>query len=900
MVADVYSASTSTTTITDVNSNAAAQTFVMDQCNISAELDINITQSVSQLQSIQQTASVQNTQLSTTSVDQSLIQQAQSSVSSWGIGVAAASNNMSVATSVSTSVKNAVDESFSNLNSLTQNIVCSNSSLTSNSGSVNISQTGAQSISATQLSESDNLQSVTTDVSQSASQTATATVSGLDLMGMIVAGIVLTVVLGVVMAIVKSKATQAARSSGLMGGALYKLTSTELKMYVAGAVLVCVLAALGAVGLLQRPQHACDFTGQCTPTSSQFWFGTSGATCSVPDRYTTLSKATDPSADLSLAPVPTLVAPPLFLCSSLRSPVEFGAAAPPSLYPGALQLLVVASKVNNASTSTTDTSAPQRNNSGYNVGVYSLLLRTACASSSGADAARTTYIQALAAWFVRQTFTLDADGQPLLATPASADDWCANRILRDLLPIQPVFTEPQAGLKCTRATTDAEVTVPPKTSTLRRRLAARKKVNLAAAACAASTGTDSTGYLVRLPGSFLATAAVTRESSAATSFVTYLCLPNAFVPDVATPGASASLFLGNATETAAFPTASTCYYSTDLTAVPSGVSASRAVFTSTCVQTAAKDAASKVTTDRPRLATDYACGCLGLDAGEACWGDGPDTYTNNDLLCYVNSGVATHLPTTSGAAATYSRRGGFILRRGDTFASSIYDTEATDADLYKYAATPAADRLDAWVAANPGVEQRRRLHMFLRIYWWLLLTVDVKNRTLSELGLSTFVNDAGFSDTAPNVSMDSDGVTTLPMYSAQPLLVKKSNGTYAFYTLQELREGAALSSAQQARVPVADAAACLAQVGMWCYDPSALGLLGVEVASNGFNVAITGSTADAAGQLVQSTAQRGLLVGRHGFCKLWFTSDAYVASTLGVACAVLVLLIVYGIAMNTR
>jgi F0F1-type ATP synthase membrane subunit a len=87
---------------------------------------------------------------------------------------------------------------------------------------------------------------------------------------------------------------------------------------------------------------------------------------------------------------------------------------------------------------------------------------------------------------------------------------------------------------------------------------------------------------------------------------------------------------------------------------------------------------------------------------------------------------------------------------------------------------------------------------------------------------------------------------------------------------------------------------------MWCYDPSALGLLGVEVASNGFNVAITGSTADAAGQLVQSTAQRGLLVGRHGFCKLWFTSDAYVASTLGVACAVLVLLIVYGIAMNTR
>ena len=932
MVADVYSSSTSTTTITDVNSNASSQTMVFDNCTVTAGDDINITQAMTQVQNIQQTASVQNTQLSTTSVDQSLIQEAQSSVSSWGIGVASASNAMSVATSVSTSVKNAVDVSFSNLNSSAQAILCSNSTMNSG-GNVNISQSGAQAITATQVSTSTNLQSVTTDVSQSATQTATATVSGLDFMGMIVAGIVLVVVIGIVMAVIKAKLTKGADSpsldstslDGVLGpqlksppsslgpntsttigsalksaasglgrqmsasigsalsglgapqlkaGGLYRLTPTELKLFVAGAVLAIILAVLGAVGLLQRPQHACDFTGQCTPTSSQFWFSTAGSTCTVSDRYTLLSGAS--TSKPPVAPVATLVAPPLFMCNALRSSVTFGGTATASLYPGVLQLLVVASKVNNSSTSTTDTSTLQRNNSGYNLGVFSELLRTATKTVDSTDA-RTPYIQALAAWFWRQTFTLGDDDKPLVAMPTSTTTWSAASILQDLLPIQPVTTMLPIGARCTSP----------------------GNFNIA------STDNSSASCYVRLPGSFLADTGNVAGTGAATSYVTYLCLPNVFVPDLDSDPGQASLFLGNSAESDSFPSGATTCTATALASLASGANTSTAIFKSTCVQTPQVTVSTTVpngTSAPPSLATDYACGCLTWDAGQACWGDNVANYSELDQLCYVNSTVINHTTTTTPAQTTYSRRGGFILRKASTL--DVYSTEGTTvtADAYYYTATPSTTRVDAWRDANSGSPAGlRMLYMFVRVYWWLLLTADVANRTLSELGLSTFVNEGGFDEatSTPNVPLDSPDIAQMAMYSAQPLLVRKSGGTYAFYSLQELEQGVATSAALFSRTVLTDQAACLAQVGTWCYDNSQLSVV-TEVASPGFNVNLTGSTSSAASQISASTAQRGLLVGRHGYCRLWFTDDAYVGTTLGVACGIVVVLLVYAILMNAR
>lgn len=935
MVADVYSSSTSTTTITDVNSNASAQAIVLDSCDITAGDDINITQTMTQVQNIQQTASVQNTQLSTTSVDQSLIQEAQSSVSSWGIGVASASNAMSVATSVSTSVKNAVDVSFSNLNSSAQAILCSNSTMNSG-GNVNISQYAAQAITATQVSTSTNLQSVTTDVSQSATQTATATVSGLDFMGMIVAGIVLVVVIGIVMAVIKAKLTKGADSpsldstslDGVLGpqlkspqsslgpntsttigsalksaasglgrqmsasigsalsglgapqlkaGGLYRLTPTELKLFVAGAVLAIILAVLGAVGLLQRPQHACDFTGQCTPTSSQFWFSTAGSTCTVSDRYTLLSGAS--ISKPPVAPVATLVAPPLFMCNALRSSVTFGGTAPASLYPGVLQLLVVASKVNNSSTSTSDASTKQRNNSGYNLGVFSELLRTATKTDPVTDV-KTPYIQALAEWFLRQTFTLGDDGKPLVAMPASTSTapWSAATILQDLLPIQPVTTTLPTGAKCTFPGDFTK----------------------------SSTDNSSDSCYVRLPGSFLANTGNVAGTGTATSYVTYLCLPNVFVPDLDLPAGQASLFLGNSAESDSFPSGATTCTATSLASLASGGNTSTAIFKSTCVQTPQVTVSTTVpngTSAPPSLATDYACGCLTWDDGQACWGDNDANYSDSDQLCYVNSAVVSYTTTTTPAQKTYSRRGGFILRKASTLDVSTTGNTVTD-DAYYYTATPSTTRVQAWVDAqvnNGSAAGLRTLYMFVRVYWWLLLTADVANRTLSELGLSTFVNEGGFDEatSTPNVPLNSSSIADMAMYGAQPLLVRKSSGTYAFYSLQELEQGVATSAAPSSRTVLTDQAACLAQVGTWCYDNSQLSVF-TEVASPGFNVTLTGSTSSAASQIAASTAQRGLLVGRHGYCRLWFTDDAYVGTTLGVACGVVVLLLVYGIVMNAR
>ena len=931
MVADAYSSSTSTTTISDENNNNSAQSIVLEGCNITSVGDISIAQTASQIQSIQQTASVQNSQISTTSINQSLLQEAQSSVSSWGIGVAAASNNMNVATSVSTSVKSAVDITLANTNTAIQDFICSNSSIMSG-GDVSISQSVGQSISSTQDTSVSSLQSVTTDITQTATQTATATVSGIDFTTLIIGAIVLFVVIGIVMAIVKSK-----MQSNPRGGGAYKLNPLEFKLFVAGTILIVILATLGIVGLGQRPAHACDFTEQCTASASdQFWFDTSGATCTISNRYSALTGDVIPPT----ATLPTLVAPPLFMCNSIRQPtsVPFGTLVTVELYPGVLQDLVVAKRVNGVAAG-----GQQQNNSGYNMGVYSELLITATNTTSTATQT-SKYIQALGTWFRRQMFTKGADGAAFVVPPDGSQPsaWCVNRILRDLLPIQPVFMQPHAGLQCTQAVDDNIAVTPAPcvsaVSALRQPRAKRvmlwqgqrRQVGSGAKAvpagilpregnavrltteptCNASTGTDACEYLVRLPGSFLANGlkATPSPSDATVTYVTYLCLPNAFVPT--TDGTS--LFKGNSTANVDLVGAVTCSAST---ATTTGGIAIRA---GTCVQTPYANAADTAKITRPTLLTDYTCGCMALEAGEACWGDSlvtldpTEVYHGSDNLCFVNSTIKTSSTTATDTA----RHGGFILRKADTFTTAtgsinstskydgIYGGTTTNPDLYMYAATPEPTRLAAWLAANPLPEQQRRIYMFVRIFWWLLLTVDVADRTLSELGLSTFVNEEGYDESTnlANVPLDSDDIVDTLMYGSQPLFVKQGN-SFAFFTLQELREGkvsAEAASSTSVRAPVDSSATCLAQVGMWCYNPSSMDITDTLTPSEGFNTNLNTAAADSAGQISTSEGQRGLLIGRHGYCRLWFTDDAFIASTLGLACAIFVLLVAYAVAVNVH
>ena len=439
MLTAVYSDATSTTNVVNTNSNTLSQSIDWDNCTVISGGDINISQAATQVQSIVQTATMQNEQVAETTVNQSLLQQAQSTVSDWGIGVAAAQNNMSVTAALSTSMQSVINSSFSNLNSASQNFVCTNSTFISQ-GAISETQTGGQEISASQTTNTSQTQSITNAVSQVATQTATATVAGVDLVGMIVAVVVLLVVAGIVFAIVKSKASGIQKeavenAASLKGGGMWPkppfglvpLSTSEGRLYGCGVVLIIVLATMGALGLNERANLACDFNSQCQSTSGQFWFSTELSTCSTGDR----GLGTEVVTPMSL---PTKVSPPLFMCNPVQSSVPFGASTANGLFPGTLQCMIVTKHLSYYAES-----AEQRNNMGYNLGVYSELLNVAEAS----DAAM---IRALVVYFQRQILTIGDDNGGLIKTPNGSTSltgsWCATRIIQNLLPLQPVYASP--------------------------------------------------------------------------------------------------------------------------------------------------------------------------------------------------------------------------------------------------------------------------------------------------------------------------------------------------------------------------------------------------------------------------------------------------------------------------
>lgn len=476
MLTDVYNSSTETTNIINTNKNNNVQSVVMVACDLYASDDVNITQSVKQSQNIQQQSTVQNEQVDSNAVNQNLLQSAQSSVSGWGIGVAAAQNNMNVAASISNSMQDAINISNTNVNNSWNEVTCVDSTIVSG-GSINISQSNSQSIAAQQVADTSQMQAITNTVSQTASQTATATVSGINLVGLIVAVVVLIIVVAVVLKAVSSKMSKASGSlkggsdfqgSSLKGGSLYPLSKTEMTVYVWSMILVIILAVIGGLGFKERDNLQCDFDSQCqtTGTSSQFWFSTENATCSCSGRESC-------GADPKPKSIPTLVAPPLFMCNGVQSDVGFGAASEyAGLYPGSLQYMMVSKVLSNVTATN-----PMRNNNGYNIGVYSQLLNMAESDVPGATDTK-QFITALTDYMQRQVLTLSTvTGKPLIVTPdgsTSLNNWCPARIVQNLLPIQPTFAAPEPGYDCTCANTGSKIdptssnvcgTVP--TSTLR-------------------------------------------------------------------------------------------------------------------------------------------------------------------------------------------------------------------------------------------------------------------------------------------------------------------------------------------------------------------------------------------------------------------------------------------------
>ena len=424
---------------------------------------------------------------------------------------------------------------------------------------------------------------------------------------------------------------------------------------------------------------------------------------------------------------------------------------------------------------------------------------------------------------------------------------------------------------------------------------------------------------VRMPTGFVnnATPATYQNTTSAVTG----CLPNVFVPSLSAGGGAnvVSLFRNQANYPPVSAGASSgnikqCYSGSSNTSFSGGSNQSASfLYNTTCL---ASSSTTATTTDlpTPTVAMDF-CGCnQSIAAGDdATCGTGT-TYGNYDRLCWVDPSSGANTALGSGV------QGGFTLRQASAFGANgggqsdtngVYDALYTtpDSDLFNYVALPSTN-IDLWVQANTTTAQQTRLFMILRIYYWILLTTATDMQTLSQLGLSTFLNNAGYDEdkNLPYVPLSSDTATlaaSLSFYSTQPLLVyeKDAAGKYtspAFYTMQELKEGIysqdgeCSTSAAPAAVP--NATTLLTQLSMWTYDSTKAGLQG-NVARDGMTSS-TVNTSSASLQVQEGQQLRGLMQGTFGYCNMWFTENAFVGGTIGAAAAMLAIAVVYVVLYN--
>jgi hypothetical protein len=439
MATDVYTSALSTTNVANVNQQIQSSNITIDDCVIVAGGNVDITQNSEQALQAQQYSTIYNSQIAATDVNQQLLQQAQSTTSGWGIGVASATNNMNITASVASSLTSAINVSNTNVNSSSQSITCVDSTIVA-TGDVSISQTSSQSLAATQTADVTQMQSVTTTVDQAASQSATATVTGFSLSGIII--IVAAVFVGVVVLKMAFQATTTASSSSSSSAANELARWQRLMFYAVFwcAVTGIALTVAGALGFKQRTAWACNTSTQCSSSNTNFVITSPAPTCTCDSN----SGCDASGAQMGIADV----APPLFMCNPVQSETEFGSqtGSAASLYPGCLQWMVV-SKYANAYL----TNSPMRNNNGYNLMMYNHLLQVALGTGTAASSSSTTskYVSALLVYMQRQIMSKDAvTGWNNINTPNSStslSQWCKARICQNLVPIQPVFAAPDGS-----------------------------------------------------------------------------------------------------------------------------------------------------------------------------------------------------------------------------------------------------------------------------------------------------------------------------------------------------------------------------------------------------------------------------------------------------------------------
>jgi hypothetical protein len=451
MTADVYNSATSTTNVMNTNTNQTAQMRVIDKCNIFSEGGaIDLSETGTQVLNVTQYTNNRNAQQAQNLINQKLLQAAQSTVSDYGIGVAAAINNMSMATNVSTSMQQAINDSNANINNQMQSWDCDNSDVDSGGGPINAAMNSNQSLLASQATYNTQLQSITNSVSQSAQQTAQAAVTGFSLGSilMVIAGVILLIILAKVFA---SKAngggngSEAAEGEAaakeLSGGEGAMIAGLPLGLWIFYIILMVILSVMGGIGLNERSKYRCNFDSQCNYVQPLLATLTTGGQCSCSDH---LACALRPDWSHSM-----VTAPPLFMANPVQSSEGFGAGTSTTLSPGSLQYMAMMASASYAA------GMPDGNNAGYNLGIFNRLLNIVDPAvdpePGNADpigtAKKALFGAALADYIFRQmqSPTSGTSNSPRIVPPDRRPDrahWCNARILMNLIPIQPVFAAP--------------------------------------------------------------------------------------------------------------------------------------------------------------------------------------------------------------------------------------------------------------------------------------------------------------------------------------------------------------------------------------------------------------------------------------------------------------------------
>ena len=167
-----------TTTTNAAQVNDIRNNIILQECTFDSDNDIGMTNAAATQQQSKQISSGKSSSSLSNDIQQSMIQEASSTVGSMGVGYATASNATNQFAESSNDVRNAVESVSQQLSTTDNNIICKDSYFRAG-GDINFGNKGATSAFSDQLSQSDNMTDIVNKVSQKSDQKATAKVEGL-------------------------------------------------------------------------------------------------------------------------------------------------------------------------------------------------------------------------------------------------------------------------------------------------------------------------------------------------------------------------------------------------------------------------------------------------------------------------------------------------------------------------------------------------------------------------------------------------------------------------------------------------------------------------------------------------------------------------------------------------